>query len=71
MSSGRINIYQMYMNNNYKFGFYVNRNSWRPVGHPKAGKIMGIRLVKIEADWLENGELIIRTGGNFSWTLVD
>ena len=41
-----------------------------PVGHPKAGKTMG-RLVKLEADWLENGELIIRTGGNYSWKLVD
>jgi hypothetical protein len=23
------NIFQMYMNNGYKFGFYVHRNSWR------------------------------------------
>lgn len=42
-----------------------------PKGHPKAGRNMGPRLVKLEADWLENGELIIRTGGTFSWKLVE
>jgi len=96
-----MNIYQMYMANEYKFGFYVHRNSWHPnrkakvtwiefviegkpikgdppyfggfkypPGHPKASKTMSIRLVKLEADWLDNGELIIRTGGNYAWSLV-
>ena len=100
-NADRINIYQMYIANNYRFGFYVTRDSWRagryakvvaiqwveegkmikgdppyfggfknPPGHPRAGKIMGPRLVTLKADWLTGGEMITDCGGNFSWARV-
>ena len=100
--SERINIYQMYVKNECRFGFYVKRDSWRegryakvigiewvedgkmikgeppyfggfknPPGHPRAGKIMGPRLVTLQADWFDEGPIMtIRTGGNYSWTQV-
>lgn len=102
MSSGRINIYQMYMNNNYQLGFYVRRDSWKsdrkakvtwiefviegkpikgnppyfggfknPPGHPRAGKIMGPRLVKLEADWLDGGQMTTDSGGNYCWIRIE
>ena len=43
-----INIFQMYVENNFKFGFYVTRNSW----HPK-------RFAKVVAiDGVEEGKMI-------------
>lgn len=48
------------------FGGFKN-----PPGHPRAGKIMGPRLVKLEADWLDGGELVTDSGGNYCWTKVD
>lgn len=96
-----MNIYEMYMENNYKFGFYVKRDSWNkgryakvisiqwvfegkpikgsppyfggfknPPGHPREGKIMGPRLVTLEADWFDRGILVIKTGGNYIWERV-
>lgn len=95
------NIYEMYVKNNCRFGFYVNRNSWRtdryakvtniqwvtegemikgkppyfggfknPPGHPRAGKIMGPRLVTLEANWLSGGKMITDCGGTGGWTQV-
>lgn len=97
----RINIYQMYVQNGCRFGFYVKRDSWsegryakvvaiewvedgkmikgnapyfggfkNPPGHPRAGKIMGPRLVTLEADWIKGGRMITDSGGNYSWIQV-
>lgn len=44
----RINIYQMYSSNNYKFGFYVKKNSWSP---DKYAKVIAIQ-------WVEEGKPI-------------
>ena len=91
----------MYMANDYKFGFYVRRNSWRrdryakvadiqwveegkkikgkppyfggfknPPGHPRAGKIMGSRLVTLEAKWLRGGKYVTDAGGTYAWERV-
>lgn len=90
--SERINIYQMYVKNNCRLGFYVRRDSWRfdryakvieiqwvedgkmikgnPPGHPREGKIMGPRLVTLQADWLDGGKMVTGCGGNYSWTQV-
>lgn len=98
--SERINIFQMYVKNNCRFGFFVRKDSWHPrryakvvgiewvedgkmikgeppyfggfknpPGHPREGKIMGPRSVTLEADWFENGILII-AGGTYGWTQV-
>jgi hypothetical protein len=95
-----LNIYQMYISNNCRLGFYVHRNSWHPIkyvkviaiecveegkmiegqppyfggrifppGHPKAGKIMGPRMVTLEADWMDEGKMEAN-GGNYSFTQV-
>ena len=47
------------------FGGFKN-----PPGHPRAGKIMGPRLVTLEADWLDGGRMITKSGGTFRWTQV-
>ena len=48
------------------FGGFKN-----PPGHPRAGKIMGPRLVTLQADWFDGGPIqTINTGGNYSWTQV-
>lgn len=96
-----INIYQMYVKNGCRFGFYVTRNSWskgryakvvgiewvedgkmikgnppyfggfkNPPGHRRAGKIMGPRLITLEAYWFDGGTMITDCGGNYSWTQV-
>ncbi len=41
-----------------------------PPGHLRAGKIMGPRMVTLEADWFDNGVLETGSGGNFCWTQV-
>ena len=95
-----LNIYQMYVKNHCRFGFYVHRDSWHPIRyakvtaiegveegnmiegkppyfggriypkeHPKAGKIMGPRIVTLEADWLDNGKMEVN-GGTGSFTQV-
>ena len=33
------NIYQMYIQNNFRFGFYVHRNSWHPIKYAKVTAI--------------------------------
>ena len=97
----RINIYQMYVENGCRMGFYVRRDSWHPnryakvigiqwvedgkmikgeppyfggfinpLGHPRAGKKMGPRLVTLQATWIEGGSMEIDVGGNFCWTRV-
>lgn len=48
------------------FGGFIN-----PPGHPRAGKKMGPRLVTLEADWLDGGSLVVKTGGNYSWERVN
>jgi hypothetical protein len=96
-----MNIYQMYVKNECRFGFYVKRDSWRegryakviaiewvedgkmikgdppyfggfknPPGHPRAGKTMGPRSVTLQANWLENGQMVTDCGGNYSWIQV-
>jgi hypothetical protein len=96
-----INIYQMYVKNECRMGFYVRKDSWHtsrfakvveiqwvedgkrikgeppyfggfknPPGQPRAGKIMGPRLVTLEAEWFEGGRTVVSTGGNFCWTQV-
>lgn len=47
------------------FGGFKN-----PPGHPREGKIMGPRLVTLEADWLENGKYVTDSGGTFAWERV-
>lgn len=47
------------------FGGFKN-----PPGHPRAGKTMGPRLVKLEADWMEEGYMITDCGGTYSWEQV-
>jgi hypothetical protein len=48
------------------FGGFIN-----PPGHPRAGKKMGPRLVTLEADWFDDGGVMITDcGGNFCWTRV-
>jgi hypothetical protein len=47
------------------FGGFKN-----PPGHPRTGKIMGPRLVTLEAPWFKGGRMITDCGGNFSWNLV-
>jgi len=95
-----LNIYQMYIQNGCRLGFYVYRNSWRPgryakvvsiegveeskmiegkppyfgglinpPGHPRAGKIMGPRMVTLEADWMDEGKMEVN-GGIVSFTQV-
>lgn len=95
-----VNIYQMYIQNNCRFGFYVKKDSWRadryakvvsiefvdegkmikgkppyfggfknPPGHPRAGKIMGPRMVRLEADWFDEGFYYVN-GGTWNWTQV-
>ena len=44
----KINIYQMYVKNNCKFGFYVRRDSWRP---DRFTKVVAIQ-------WVEDGKMI-------------
>jgi len=46
------------------FGGLVN-----PLGHPRAGKIMGPRMVTLEADWMDNGKMEVN-GGTGSFTQV-
>ena len=48
------------------FGGFKN-----PPGHPRAGKIMGPRIVTLKTDWLEGGIWYTDAGGNFCWTLVE
>jgi len=88
-----MNIYQMYIANNLKFGFYVHKDSWspdkyakvvsiemvkegkmiegappyyggllNPPGHPRAGKIMGPRMVTLKADWIDGGTIKVNGG---------
>lgn len=98
MMTGILNIYQMYMKNDCRFGFFVHRDSWHPIkyakvtaiegvkegkipegkppyfggllnppGHPKAGKIMGPRMVTLEADWRDEGKMYVNGGiGTFT-----
>jgi len=47
------------------FGGFKN-----PPGHPREGKIMGPRLVALEADWFDGGNWTTDCGGNYSWTRV-
>jgi hypothetical protein len=47
------------------FGGFKN-----PPGHRRAGKIMGPRLVTLEAPWLDGGEMITDCGGNYCWFQV-
>jgi hypothetical protein len=42
MSSDAMNIYQMYVHNDYKYGFFVVRNSWTRI----CAQIKGIEGVK-------------------------
>lgn len=44
----RINIYQMYIRNNCRFGFYVKRDSWQA---GRYAKVVGI-------EWVEEGKMI-------------
>lgn len=99
----KLNIYQMCIKNNCRFGFYVHRDSWYPIryakvtaiegveegkmiegkppyfgglinppGHPRAGKIMGPRMVTLEADWLDEGKMKVNGGtGSFTQVLPD
>jgi hypothetical protein len=95
MRDESLNIYQMYVKNICKLGFFVQRDSWRkdryakviaiegvedgkmipgkppyfggflnPPGHPRAGKIMGPRLVTLKVKWFEGGINVRETGGN-------
>ncbi|WP_151996613.1 MULTISPECIES: hypothetical protein [unclassified Imperialibacter] len=48
------------------FGGFKN-----PPGHPRAGKIMGPRLVKLEADWLDGGQMTTDSGGNYCWIRIE
>jgi hypothetical protein len=95
-----LNMYQMYIQNKCRFGFYVHKNSWHPIkyakvtaiegvvdgkmpegkppyfgglfnlpGHPRAGKIMGPRIVTLEADWMDEGKMTVN-GGTFTFTQV-
>ena len=95
-----INIYQMYIQNNCRFGFYVKKDNWRddrytkvvsiefvtegkmikgkppyfggfinPPGHPRAGKIMGPRMVRLEADWFDEKFYNVN-GGTWNWSQV-
>lgn len=101
MATSRINIYQMYVENNCRLGFFVTRDTWsqgnyakvvaiewvtdgkmikgnppyfggfrNPPGHRRAGKIMGPRLVTLQANWLQGGQMITDCGGNYCWTRV-
>jgi len=96
----RINIYEMYHRNGYKFGFEVRKDSWapgrkakvasihwviegkpikgkppyyggfkNPPGHPRAGMIMGPRIVVLEAEWLSGGRTEVN-GGTYNWIQV-
>lgn len=47
------------------FGGFKN-----PPGHPREGKIMGPRLVDLEAPWFEGGKWRTESGGNYSWEQV-
>ena len=40
-----------------------------PQGHHKAGKIMGPRIVTLEADWMDNGKMEVN-GGTYVFTQV-
>ena len=40
-----------------------------PPGHPRAGKIMGPRMVVLEADWMDEGKMEAN-GGTGSFTQV-
>lgn len=40
-----------------------------PPGHRRAGKIMGPRLVRLEATWFEDGWMDYN-GGMYAWTQV-
>lgn len=98
-----MNIYEMYIKNGCRFGFYVHRNSWRPnryakvisiedvvegkmiegnppyfggraypPGHSKAGKIMGPRMVTLEANWIDVGKMEVNGGtGGFTQVYPD
>lgn len=46
------------------FGGFKN-----PPGHRRAGKIMGPRIVVLEADWLDGGRLEAN-GGTYTWERV-
>jgi len=100
MQEKKLNIYEMYIHNCLRFGFYVHRNSWstekfakvvaiegveegkmpegnppyfggllNPPGHPRAGKIMGPRMVTLVADWMDEGKMKVN-GGIYSFTRV-
>jgi hypothetical protein len=43
-----INIYQMYVQNGCRFGFYVRRDSWKP---GRFAKVVAIQ-------WVEDGKMI-------------
>jgi hypothetical protein len=46
--SETINIYQMYVRNNCKLGFYITRNSWRSDRYAKV----------VNIQWVQDGEMI-------------
>lgn len=37
-----LNNYQMYIENNCRFGFYVHRDSWHPIKYVKVTSIEGV-----------------------------
>jgi hypothetical protein len=42
-----LNIYEMYIENNFQFGFYVRKDTWRPGRYAKVIKIEGVKEGKM------------------------
>lgn len=95
------NIFELYLQNNCRFGFYVRRVTWHPetfakvIGielvedgkmipgnppyfsgepypddHPKAGKKLWTRIVRMEASWIRGGQCDFADGGSYKWIQV-
>lgn len=81
----RLSIYQIYINNGCRYGFFVRRNTWESSRYAKVVEIefpkedeltkgdpiLGATFVKLEADWLIGGIVEIDSGGNNCWEQVD
>lgn len=74
-------IYEIYVRNKFRFGFFVRRDTWKLGRHAKVVKIEYVKeadnvkinpsyFVTLEAEWLIGGTVEIDSGDNFCWEQV-
>lgn len=76
-----VNIYQIYADNEYRFGFLVRRTDWKP---GRYATVVGIEFVDkhyetipspryfvtLQAEWLVGGIVEIDSGDNSCWERI-